>query len=112
MTMDPTQALRDIRENVRDVKAGAGHHAVEALVAGVEQLDDWMVCGGYAPEQWVSQTRIGRPRRTQDGDVILEGVEHGKRSSYNKGCRCLDCTAENRRAAARQRARIRESRNR
>ena len=36
----------------------------------------------------------GRPKRTEDG-LVLPDVVHGKRSSYNKGCRCLACTEAN-----------------
>ena len=95
--MDPTQALTDIRELT---KTTDGELAVK-----VDGLDEWITRGGFLPEQW--RPHVGRPRRTEDG-VVLEGVVHGKRASYNKGCRCVECTVANRNAGARQRARAKE----
>lgn len=49
-----------------------------------------------------------RAPETTDGRV-LEGLTHGKRSTYNKGCHCMRCRAAN--AAAQQRVRDRRKAN-
>lgn len=103
--MDPTEALNRIREGVKDYysddwSAGQG----DELVQDLQNLDEWMSKGGFPPDQWVTHITRGRPRRTQDG-FVLDSVEHGTRSSYNKGCRCLKCTEANRAAGALHRSR-------
>ena len=70
-------------------------------------LDTWMSEGGYLPAQWCLEQPVprGRPRRETDGPVILAGYPHGSRSTYNRGCRCLECTRANREAGAKARMR-------
>jgi hypothetical protein len=104
--MDPTQTLIEIREKAkaiarRTATRGTGLELAEQF----EDLDEWISRGGFPPEQW--RPHSGRPRRTEDG-FVLEGVVHGKRASYNKGCRCMKCTEANRVAGTRQRARAKE----
>ena len=101
--MDPTKALAEIRELVTHDDPA---EVAEPIIERVTGLDEWITKGGFLPEQW--NRPVGRPRRTEDG-VVLEGVVHGKRSSYNKGCRCVPCTEANRDAAARQRQRAQQS---
>lgn len=117
--MDPTAALEQIREKTKAVesirmtrrRSPSGRDA-DLATAGVElaeqfeDLDEWISRGGFLPEPW--KPHIGKPRRTEDGEPVLEGVKHGTRASYNKGCRCLECTRANRDAGTRQRARRKE----
>ena len=88
--MDPTACLTDIRE-LLDLRGQPG--ALSEMADHVADLDEWMSKGGFPPAQW--QKPDGRRPLTEPG-VILEGVEHGKRRSYDKGCRCLACRAANR----------------
>lgn len=95
--MDPTQALSDIRDHIkefRDSREEPPADVIGDLFTKVEGLDDWMSKGGFPPEQW--RPHNGRPRREEDGDVVLDDVVHGRRAAYNKGCRCVPCTAANR----------------
>lgn len=94
--MDPTQALTDIRNLTQQIETRRGKNLAETgveLAEKVEDLDEWMSRGGFPPEQW--QRPNGRPRLKEEGPV-LEGVVHGKRRSYNEGCRCTLCRAANR----------------
>lgn len=104
--MDPTQALTDIRELAtratvlgdgkrRSPTGNRGQLAEVAplLAEKVSDLDEWLSKGGFPPEQW--RPRPGRRQLSEPGH-ILEGVVHGKRRSYDGGCRCLPCRAANR----------------
>lgn len=94
--MDPTATLTEIRElaeSARLVPEGTG--TAYDLAEKVSDLDGWLSNGGFLPEQWQATIHPGRPRRTEDG-TVLEGVIHGRRRSYNLGCRCIPCTAANR----------------
>ena len=102
--MDPSKALDKIRLEIVNYVTSPAWTPVH-LIEGIGALDDWMSKGGALPEQWVPEGKVrGRPRRDTDGPVTLEGEIHGKRSTYNKGCRCLECTGANREAGARARA--------
>jgi hypothetical protein len=93
--MDPTEALSEIRSEISILRAEPrpDESDVYALVNAVEDLDSWMAGGGFPPEQW--RRPMGRPRLTVPGQ-ILQGVEHGRRKSYDMGCHCLPCRAANR----------------
>ena len=106
--MNGTQALSKIREEIAvyvdDPDLWEGSNAPDMLADHVMALDHWMTSGGALPAQWGSHKTKGRPRREGDGPVVLEDKAHGTRSTYNKGCRCKDCTKANREAGARARA--------
>lgn len=89
--MDPTQALHEIRTLAQQNE--------DELATKVEGLDQWLTGGGFLPEQWNNR---GRPRLTEAGP-ILEGVTHGKASTYSKGCKCIPCREANRKKSARWR---------
>lgn len=90
--LDPTTTLKELRELCEhDDPAEVADPIIERVTA----LDGWLSDGGFLPEQWQPATHSGRPRRTSDGHV-LEGVTHGRRRSYNMGCKCVPCTAANR----------------
>jgi hypothetical protein len=94
--VDPTQALTDIRGHINEFRTTREELPADAfgdLVTKVQGLDEWMSNGGFLPEQW--KRSMGRPRLVRDGPV-LDGVEHGKRRSYNEGCHCTLCRAANR----------------
>lgn len=114
--MDPTEALKLAREEAArftkmfDKDDGDDDDIIEVandFVSHFLALDAWIAGGGFQPEQWHQHAKMGRPRRTTV-PVKLKGVEHGKRSSYNKGCRCMACTGANREAGVTARARKRE----
>lgn len=94
--MDPDAALTDVRVGAstlmksRTVRSNA---TVAKFVEDVQNLDDWMSRGGFAPAAW--RVSPGRPRREQDGPT-RDGVPHGSRTGYNAGCKCLLCTGANR----------------
>lgn len=88
--MDPTQCLADIRELVNE---SPEVDDIDALPEKVKALDEWMTKGGFPPQQW--RRLPGRSPLTEPGD-ILSGVKHGKRKSYDAGCKCLACRAANR----------------
>lgn len=98
MTLDPTQTLTEIRELAEEWPE---IDDFDALPQKVKDLDEWLSKGGFLPDQW---NNMGRPRLKGDGDVVLEGVEHGKPSTYSRGCRCEECRDANRKKAARWRA--------
>lgn len=109
--MDPTEVLDQIREATAiyqdDPGVWEGSNYPDELASRVIDLDVWMSKGGFLPAQWCLQDAVprGRPRRETDGSVILDGYPHGSRSTYNRGCRCLECTGANREAGARARMR-------
>ena len=99
--MDPTAALQEIRElAAHDDPA----EFADTLVERINDLDEWLTKGGFPPQQWNIN---GRPRKEGDGDVVLDGVNHGKASTYAKGCHCAECREANRMKAAKWRARHR-----
>lgn len=107
--MDPTRALTDIRDASRRLE-DTEDPLVSQLLDDVSGLDDWITKGGYLPDQW-RNARRGRPRLEQEGQVRTD-VKHGTRTAYNAGCRCADCRAANREAAALYRSRKKEETNR
>lgn len=108
MSMDPDEALKRIREGVKEYYSdGWTTGQGDELVQDVKDLDEWMTKGGFVPSQWRRNNQMGPPRRLKDG-VVLEDVEHGTRGSYNRGCRCMGCTAANRIAGANYRAKKKE----
>ena len=111
---DPTRMLREIREALAKYNSPNSwdddRNAANAIYA-FEQLDQHMSKGGLLPLQWAAGSGIGRPRRDGDGPVVLDGVSHGTRHTYNMGCRCLACTKANRDAGARTRAARRGARD-
>lgn len=101
---DATQAVKDTLSLTRRIRGYEEYSAnVGDLMTTVEGLFDHLEQGGHQPEQW-RNVRLGRPKEVEDGPVVLEGVRHGIRSSYNRGCRCTRCRAANADAVARQRA--------
>ena len=102
--MDPTATVDHIRGELERYVVDPAWAPMD-LIEAVDALDTWMSEGGALPGQWAGTKTRGRPRRLSDGPVIVDGYPHGKRSTYNKGCRCLECTAANREAGARARAR-------
>jgi len=94
--VDPDECLAMIRSLVNEMQDLTYNDSRPAeLVEAVSGLDEWITSGGFLPEVWTGARRLGRRRHTQDGP-ILEGVVHGKRRSYNQGCRCIPCTTANR----------------
>ena len=90
--MDPNEALRQVRAGMPSA-LNSRSPAISAMAEAFEGLDEWLTSGGFMPVDW--SPKIGRPRLLEDGDV-LDGVEHGKPRSYNKGCRCGLCRTANR----------------
>lgn len=97
--MDPTVCLNEIRsltsEAVCEKSDGLKEVLVDDLAEHIANLDGWLSSGGFLPEQW--RPRLGRPNRVGDGEPVLQDVPHGRRGSYNSGCRCMLCTLANRR---------------
>jgi len=54
--MDPTVALKAIRQLVREIQAPADTSDTEALAGElaelVDGLDGWLSAGGFLPKQW------------------------------------------------------------
>lgn len=93
--MDPNTALEFLRVNAKEMAVeGVWDDDVMELASAFIGLDEWIVNGGFLPEAWNFPRPVGRPRHTS-GEK-LEGLPHGNRGSYNKGCHCLACTAANR----------------
>jgi hypothetical protein len=95
--VDPTEALKNLREAAGELRAHPPHglaaaERVDQVLDGFENLDEWLAKGGFLPQQW--RASPGRPPMTEDGEA-LEGVPHGKRSSYNKGCKERLCRRAN-----------------
>jgi len=105
MTVDPTEALNDIRDMSQRLEDTEDPN-VSQLLDDFAGLDDWISKGGFLPDPW-RNVRRGRPRATEEGEV-LEGVRHGTRHAYNQGCHCARCREANRAAAADYRARKKE----
>lgn len=94
--MDPNTVLEFIRTRAKDMAVvdNGWDDDVMELASAFISLDEWINNGGFLPEAWNLSRPVGRPRHTNGSK--LEGVPHGNRGSYNKGCRCLPCTAANR----------------
>lgn len=93
--MDPTVALKNLRTAAGELRATlprGAHEITDQVLDGLEDLDNWLSKGGFLPKQWRSSP--GRPQLTEDG-TTLEGVPHGRRSSYNKGCHERLCRRAN-----------------
>ena len=96
--MDSTDALEVIRGLALDLATDPYHQSTDQVLALTDQLgelDAYLTNGGFIPGQWSAASHtLGKPRRLHDG-VVLD-VTHGTRASYNRGCRCLECTKANR----------------
>ena len=99
--------LNNLRDEAQNLRGMDPDGFVLQFVDNFDGLDTWMSEGGYLPAQWCLENPVprGRPRRETDGPVVLEGYPHGIRSTYNRGCRCLECTGANREAGAKARMR-------
>lgn len=121
MSMDPDEAVTQMRLLSASLIKAADEDPDEAwteeqlqtlaneaiqLAETVQGLDGWMTAGGFLPEQWKHHLPLGRPRQLTEG-VVLDGVAHGTRGSYNRGCRCLECRAANAAGGADYRAKKR-----
>lgn len=72
--MDPTKCLEEIRELVERVHknelydARELHDVLNELAEKMEALDNWMMTGGFMPNQWY-EARSGLPPATQPATV-------------------------------------------
>jgi hypothetical protein len=97
--IDPSDALNQLRRLVsRNQDKGVTEEVTWDLMDVFGALDSHLDEGGALPDQWRNRKR-GRPRATEEGEK-LDGVTHGTRSGYNKGCRCNQCRRANREHAA------------
>jgi hypothetical protein len=62
--MDPDQALHNLREGLRKVRAAQdkdkavdGTVALEDVLSAAEALDGWLAGGGFLPKLWQSGRR-------------------------------------------------------
>jgi hypothetical protein len=52
--MDPDQALKDIRALIKKIIADRGSNETDGveLAYKVKDLDNWLLAGGFVPEDW------------------------------------------------------------
>ncbi|HEY5787692.1 MAG TPA: hypothetical protein VIT65_23250 [Microlunatus sp.] len=94
-----SDALNEVRRLIaRNQDRGVTEEVTWDLMEVFGALDSHLDEGGALPDQWRNRKR-GRPRATEEGEK-LDGVTHGSRSGYNKGCRCNQCRRANREHAA------------
>lgn len=62
--MDPTAALHDLREAIRDAENPDQYTdrevAIEQVAASFEALDTWLSNGGFLPAEWQRETPLGQ----------------------------------------------------
>lgn len=89
-----TEIVRRMREKAEALEGRRVTPAAREIVEDFEVLDRMLSSGRQLPIQWKGR-RTGREPIAEDGKV-LEGVTHGRRYAYNKGCKCGPCRAANR----------------
>ena len=105
---DPTGALNTVRRLTSTMQdRGVNERGAWELMDTFADLDQHLHAGGALPDQW--RAKRGRPRAARNSGEVLEGVEHGLRSSYNKGCTCDLCRKANREYAAQRIANLKKN---
>lgn len=57
--MDPTQALNDLRELIKQFEGGdISLRAIHAIVDTFTGLDEWLSTGGFLPGQWSENREV------------------------------------------------------
>jgi hypothetical protein len=89
-----TELVRRMRAKAEALEDRRLPPAAREIVEDFTTLDRMLSAGRRLPIQWKGR-RTGREPIVEDGEV-LEGVTHGRRYAYNKGCKCGPCRAANR----------------
>jgi hypothetical protein len=80
--MDPTAALKAIRQLVREIQAPADTSDTEALAGElaelVDGLDGWLSAGGFLPHQWRGAKAPEPTEREQLAEFVEALVREGK----------------------------------
>jgi hypothetical protein len=67
--MDPTKCLEEIRELIQEAySSNADGDTARELAEKAEALDNWMMTGGFMPQQWY-EARSDLPPATQPAIV-------------------------------------------